>query len=112
MKNILFNNSSPDGGTYCFIDDLDRLDTFTSYQYDPRDIKHCKELIEFVINNPQGSKEFKHSTQQGFGNTFGADRGEIYDECGYFLINILHDCYKHTKAPFTVEHIVNSQSYI
>ena len=112
MKNILFNNSSPDGGTHCFIDDIDKLDTFVSEQYNPIDIKHCKELIEFTINNPQGNKDFNHSTHQGFGNTFGVSRGEIYDECGYFLINILHDCYEFTKPPFSVEYIVSCHSYI
>jgi len=112
MKNILFENSSPDGGTNCFIDDLDKLDTFSSEQYNPIDVSHCKELIEFTINNPEGNKTFKHSTQQGYGNTFGVNRGEMFDECGYFLINILHDCYGFTKPPFTVEHMVGCHSYI
>jgi hypothetical protein len=124
MKNILFENSSHDGGTNCFIDDLDKLDTFTSEQYNPIDISNCKELIEFTINNTEGNKTFKHSTQQGYehnrrrkvnnyyGNTFGVNRGEMFDECGYLLINILHDCYGFTKPPFTVEHMVGCHSYI
>ena len=85
----MYQNSSPDGGNYVFIDDLDRLDTFTPGTrggFTQQDVQDVKELIEFTINNPKGSKRWG----SGWNNQFGVNQGEVYDEKGYFIINLLH----------------------
>ena len=108
----MFQMSSHDGGGYVFIDDLNKLDTFTptgkTGNFTKQDIQEVKEVIEFAINKPNDSKTWG----TGVYNQFGVYEGQVWDEKGYFIFNILSDCYGFTKPPFNIDHVVCSQSYL